>query len=188
VRKILILHIPLLVLVASCSPDPNTVAINEQVKKDQERVSKCNEVKRVADEMDEYSADLVRQAKELQRNWITQKMINLHSSGKISDNELEIFNNQIRTDVPPKPALPGGEFYELMEKVVDKGYLKPYLQKEAVEIGERAALSPKSVTYKIGYPECFSEFEYEMYVSLAEVIKPTKGAWADKKTPTELVP
>jgi hypothetical protein len=138
--------------------------------------------------MDEFSASLVRQANELQQNWITLEMINLNNLGKISDNELEIFNNQIRTDIPPPPAFPGGEFYELMEKVVNKGYIKPYLPKEVVEIGERAALSPKSVAYKIGYPECFSEFEYEMFVSLAEVIKPTKGAWADKKTPTELVP
>lgn len=187
-RKKFILLIPFSILVASCSPDPNTVAINEQIKKDQERVIKCSEVKAVADEMDEYSAGLVRKANALQRNWITQKIINLHSSGKISDNELEIFNNQIRTDRPPPPAFPGGEFYELIKKVVNKGYIKPYLQKEVVEIGERAALSPKSVSYKIGYPECFSEFEYEMFVSLAEVIKPTKGAWADKKTPTELLP
>jgi len=187
-KKRFILLIPFFTLVASCSPDPNTVAINEQIKKDQERVSKCGEVQRVANEMDEFSAGLVRQAKELQRKWITQEIVNLHSSGKISDNELEAFNNQIRTDIPPPPAFPGGEFYELMEKVVNKGYIKPYLPKEVVEIGERAALSPKSVAYKIGYPECFSEFEYEMFVSLAEVIKPTKGAWADKKTPTELVP
>lgn len=186
-RKRVLLLIPILISVSSCAPDPTTVAINEEIKKSQERVSKCSEVQKVADEMDKFSADLVRQAKQLQKNWIYQEIVNLHSSGKISDNELEIFNNQIRTDIPPPPALPGGEFYELMEKVVNKGYVKPYRPKEVVEIGERAALSPKSVIYKIGYPECFSELEYGMLVSLAE-LKPTKGAWADKLRPTELLP
>jgi hypothetical protein len=186
-RQRLLLLIPILIFVSSCAPDATTVAINEQIKKDQERVSKCSEVENVADDMDEFSASLVRQAKELQRKWITQEMINLHSSGKISDNELEVFNNQLRTDRPFPPVLPGGEFYELMEKVVKKGYIKPYLPKEVVEIGERAALSPKSVIYKIGFPECFSELEYGMLNSLA-ALKPTKGAWSDKLSPSGLLP
>jgi hypothetical protein len=186
-RQKLLLLIPILILVTSCAPDPTTVAINEQINRDQERVSKCSEMQKVADEMDDFSAGLVRQAKELQRNWITQEMVNLNNSGKISDNELEIFNDQLRTDRPLPPVLPGGEFYELMEKVVKKGYIKPYLPKEVVEIGERAALSPKSVIYKIGFPECFSELEYGMLNSLA-ALKPTKGAWSDKLSPSGLLP
>ena len=186
-RLRLLLLIPILIFVTSCAPDPTTVAINEQIKKDQERVSKCNEVQKVANEMDELSADLVRQAKQLQLNWIYQEIVNLHSSGKITNDDLVTFNNQITVDIPPPPILPGGKFYELMEKVVNKGYIKPYFPKEVVEIGERAALSPNSASYKIGFPECFSEIEYEMFKSFAE-LEPTKGAWANKQRPTALLP
>jgi hypothetical protein len=185
--KRIVFLVPMLVLIVSCAPDPTSVAINEQIQKDIDRVSKCADVRNKADEIDNSRAELVSQAKELQRNWIKEEMLELNNSGRISDDELEIFNNQIRTDVPPKPAFPGSDIYELMNKLVVKGYIKPYLPKEVVAIGESVALSPSSASYKIGFPECFSDLENEMFKSLSE-LKPSKGVWASKKSPMELIP
>jgi hypothetical protein len=75
-----------------------------------------------------------------------------------------------------------------MQRVVDNGYIKPYLPKNVVELGTKAALSPSSADYQIDFPQCFSEIEFSGIKMLAD-ISPSKGVWSDKiGNPMDLIP
>ena len=183
------LVVPILIalILTGCSANPETVAIREQIEKDENRIKKCNEVRAKAQELDDVSAALVVEARQKQLAWITDEMSKLKASGKISTAEWDVFSNFVDVgDGTPKLAI--GDINNLMNRIVKAGYIELYLPKEVVDIGTKAAQSPSSSDYLVNFPECFDELEFSVIQSLAN-LPPTNGAWGDKlKFPIELLP
>jgi hypothetical protein len=171
----------------SCGVSEEDVAIDKQIAADQARVAKCDEVRAKSKEITDYSSNLVKEARRAQLTWITDEMNTLKESGKISMAEWEVFSQYIKPGITP-PKMPGGELDLLMQKIVAKGYIRPYLPKEVVELGTKAALSPNSASYEVGFPECFSDIEFAGIKMLAD-LAPVKGVWGDKvENPVDLIP
>ena len=144
-------------------------------------------MRKKATEISEYSSKLVIEARTLQRIWITEEMNKLKESEKISLEEYDLFSLHVQSEITP-PIWPGGELDLLMKKVVTKGYIKPYLPRNVVDLGTKAALSPNSAKYQVDYPECFSEIEFDGIKLLAE-LTPNKGVWGNKvENPADLIP
>jgi hypothetical protein len=172
---------------ASCGTSEEDLAIDKQIAADQARVAKCDEMRAKSKEISEYSSNLVKEARRIQLVWITNEMSVLKESGKISSTEWEIFSQFIKPGITP-PKMPGGELDLLMKKVVARGYIRPYLPKEVVELGTKAALSPNSASYEVGFPECFSDIEFAGIEMMAD-LAPVKGIWGDKvENPADLIP
>lgn len=189
------LHLPSIVLAASlmcltltsCGVSEEDVAIDMQIAADQARVAKCDEVRAKSKEITDYSSNLVKEARRVQLTWITEEMTTLRESGKITIAEWEVFSQYIKPGITP-PKMPGGELELLMRKVVDKGYIRPYLPQEVVDLGTKAALSPNSASYEVGFPECFSDIEFAGIKMLAE-LAPVKGVWGNRvENPMDLIP
>jgi hypothetical protein len=171
----------------ACGVSEEDVAIDKQIAADQARVAKCDEVRAKSKEITDYSSNLVKEARRAQLTWITDEMNTLKESGKISIAEWEVFSQYIKPGITP-PKMPGGELELLMKKVVAKGYIRPYLPKEVVELGTKAALSPNSASYEVGFPECFSDIEFAGIKMLAD-LEPVKGVWGNKvENPSDLIP
>jgi hypothetical protein len=171
----------------SCGTSEEDLAIDKQIAADQARVAKCDEVRAKSKEISDYSSNLVKEARRIQLVWITNEMTLLKESGKISATEWEVFSQYIKPGITP-PKMPGGELEQLMKKVVAKGYIKPYLPKEVVELGTKAALSPNSASYEVGFPECFSDIEFAGIKMLAD-LEPVKGVWGNRvENPSDLIP
>lgn len=171
----------------SCGVSEEDVAIEKQIAADQARVAKCDEVRAESKKITEYSSNLVKEARRAQLKWITDEMTTLKELGKISITEWEVFAQYIKPGITP-PKMPGGELELLMRKVVEKGYIRPYLPKEVVELGTKAALSPNSASYEVGFPECFSDIEFAGIKMLAD-LPPVKGVWGNKvENPVDLIP
>lgn len=171
----------------SCGTSEEGLAIDKQIAADQARVAKCDEMRAKSKEISEYSSNLVKEARRIQLVWITNEMSVLKESGKISSTEWEIFSQFIKPGITP-PKMPGGELDLLMKKVVARGYIRPYLPKEVVELGTKAALSPNSASYEVGFPECFSDIEFAGIEMMAD-LAPVKGVWGDKvENPADLIP
>jgi len=171
----------------SCGTSEEDLAIDKQIAADQVRVAKCDEMRAKSKEISDYSSNLVKEARRIQLVWITNEMSALKESGKISSTEWEVFSQFIKPGITP-PKMPGGELELLMKKVVAKGYIKPYLPKEVVELGTKAALSPNSASYEVGFPECFSDIEFAGIKMMAD-LAPVKGVWGDKvENPSDLIP
>jgi hypothetical protein len=170
-----------------CGVSEEDVAIDKQIAADQARVAKCDEVRAKSKEITDYSSNLVKEARRAQLTWITDEMNTLKESGKISIAEWEVFSQYIKPGITP-PKMPGGELDLLMKKVVAKGYIRPYLPKEVVELGTKAALSPNSASYEVGFPECFSDIEFAGIKMLAD-LEPVKGVWGNRvENPSDLIP
>ena len=173
--------------VSSCGINPDDVALDKQIAADKARVSKCDEISRNAKKIDEYSTNLVKEAKRLQLVWIVEEMRLLRESNKITSQEWQAFLDNTKPGINP-PRFAGGELDLLMKKVVALGYIEPYLPEDVVKLGMAAAESPSSAVYELNYPECLSEFEYNLRKEFAKLEK-TKGVWADKvENPLDLVP
>jgi hypothetical protein len=171
----------------SCGTSEENLAIDNQIAADQERITKCDAMRAKSKEISDYSSNLVKEARRIQLVWITNEMSALKESGKISSTEWEVFSQYIKPGITP-PKMPGGELELLMKKVVAKGYIKPYLPKEVVELGTKAALSPNSASYEVGFPECFSDIEFAGIEMMAD-LAPVKGVWGDKvENPSDLIP
>jgi len=174
-------------LLTACGVNPEDVAIDNQIAADQERITKCDAMRAKSKEISDYSSNLVKEARRIQLVWITNEMSALKESGKISSSEWEVFSQYVKPGIT-LPKMPGGELELLMKKVVAKGYIKPYLPKEVVELGTKAALSPNSASYEVGFPECFSDIEFAGIEMLAD-LAPVKGVWGDKvENPSDLIP
>ena len=174
-------------LLTACGVNPEDVAIDNQIAADQERITKCDAMREKSKEISDYSSSLVKEARRIQLVWITNEMTVLKESGKISNTDWEVFSQYIKPGITP-PKMPGGELELLMKEVVAKGYIRPYLPKEVVELGTKAALSPKSASYEIGFPECFSDIEFAGIEMMAD-LAPVKGVWGDKvENPSDLIP
>lgn len=174
-------------LVTACGVNSEDVAIDNQITAAQERIAKCDAMRAKSKEISDYSSNLVKEARRIQLVWITNEMSDLKESGKISAAEWEVFSQYIKPGITP-PKMPGGELELLMKKVVAKGYMRPYLPKEVVELGTKAALSPNSASYEVGFPECFSDIEFAGIEMMAD-LKPLKGVWGDKvANPADLIP
>ena len=171
----------------SCGTSEEGLAIDKQIAADQARVAKCDEMRAKSKEISDYSSNLVKEARRLQLAWITNEMNLLRESGKISNAEWEVFSQYIEPGITP-PKMPGGELELLMKKVVAKGYIRPFLPTEVVELGTKAALSPNSASYEVGFPECFSDIEFAGIEMMAD-LAPVKGVWGDKvENPADLIP
>jgi len=171
----------------SCGTSEEDLAIDNQIAADQQRIIKCDAMRAKSKEISDYSSNLVKEARRIQLVWITNEMGALKESGKISSTEWEVFSLYIKPGITP-PKMPGGELELLMKKVVAKGYIKPYLPKEVVELGTKAALSPNSASYEVGFPECFSDIEFAGIEMMADLV-PVKGVWGDKvENPSDLIP
>lgn len=163
------------------------MAIDAQIKADQERIARCDAMRAKSKEISDYSSGLVKEARQIQLAWITDVMTRLKDSGKISSNDWEVFSQYNVPGITP-PKMPGGELDLLMRRVVAEGHIRPYLPKEVVDLGTKAALSPNSASYEVDFPECFSDIEFAGIKMLAE-LKPVKGAWANKvENPVDLIP
>jgi hypothetical protein len=148
---------------------------------------KCQSVRAEGARLDKVGADLANEAKELQLVWITDEMSKLRDTKKISPAEWKIFSDYVAVD-DGLPKFPNNEISSVMQKVVDLGYIEPYLPKNVVDLGTRAALSPKSADYLVGFPECFNELEYSVLESVAS-LNPVKGAWGNRiEFPFQLIP
>jgi hypothetical protein len=171
----------------SCGTSEEGLAIDKQIAADQARVAKCDEMRAKSKEISDYSSNLVKEARRIQLAWITSEMNLLRESGKISNAEWEVFSQYIKPGITP-PKMPGGELELLMKKVVAKGYIRPFLPTEVVELGTKAALSPNSASYEVGFPECFSDIEFAGIEMMAD-LAPVKGVWGDKvENPADLIP
>lgn len=171
----------------SCGTSEEGLAIDKQIAADQARVAKCDEMRAKSKEISDYSSNLVKEARRIQLAWITNEMNLLRESGKISNAEWEVFSQYIKPGITP-PKMPGGELELLMKKVVAKGYIRPFLPREVVELGTKAALSPNSASYEVGFPECFSDIEFAGIEMMAD-LAPVKGVWGDKvENPADLIP
>ena len=174
-------------LLTACGVNPEDVAIDNQIAADQERITKCDAMRAKSKEMSDYSSNLVKEARRIQLDWITSEMSLLKESGKVSAAEWEVFSQYIKPGITP-PKMPGGELELLMKKVVAKGYIRPFLPKEVVDLGTEASLSPNSASYEIGFPECFSDIEFAGIKLLADLV-PVKGVWGNKvENPADLIP
>ena len=171
----------------SCGTSEEGLAIDKQIAADQARVAKCDEMRAKSKEISDYSSNLVKEARRIQLAWITNEMNLLRESEKISNAEWEVFSQYIKPGITP-PKMPGGELELLMKKVVAKGYIRPFLPREVVELGTKAALSPNSASYEVGFPECFSDIEFAGIEMMAD-LAPVKGVWGDKvENPADLIP
>jgi hypothetical protein len=185
-KRIIFVLITCLTL-SACGINPDDAALDKQIAADKARVSKCDEISRNAKKIDEYSTNLVKEAKRLQLVWITEEMRLLRESNKITSQEWDTFYENTKPGINP-PRFTGGELDLLMKRVVALGYIEPYLPEDVVKLGTAAAESPSSMDYELNYPECFSEFEYNLKKEIASLEK-TKGVWADKvENALELVP
>ena len=170
-----------------CGETKEDLAIQRQIAADQARVAKCDAMRAKAKEMSDYSSNLVKEARSLQLVWITNEMKRLKDSGKISAADWDVFSVYTKPGITP-PKIPGGDIDLLMKRVVNQGLIKPYLPKEVVDLGSKAALSPNSATYEVNFPECFSEVEFIGIKMLAD-LKPQKGVWGNKlANPSDLIP
>jgi hypothetical protein len=148
---------------------------------------RCQSVRAEGARLDKVGADLANEAKALQLVWITDEMSKLRDTKKISPAEWKIFSDYVAVG-DGLPKFPNNEISSLMQKVVDLGYIEPYLPKNVVDLGTRAALSPKSANYLVGFPECFNELEYSVLESFAS-LTPVKGAWGNRiEFPFQLIP
>ena len=187
-------HIPALIVLillsfslTSCGTSEEDLALDVQIAADQARVAKCDEMRAKSKEISDYSSNLVREARRMQLVWITNEMSVLKEAGKISTIEWEVFSQYIKPGITP-PKMPGGELDVLMKKVVAKGYIRPYLPKEVVDLGIEASLSPNSASYEVGFPECFSDIEFAGIEMMAD-LAPVKGVWGNKiENPADLIP
>jgi hypothetical protein len=153
----------------------------------EELLNKCKIVKSEGERLDKINSDLVAEARKLQRIWIIGEMSELKSEGKISKVDWEVFASY--TDPGDGlPKLPFGEIESLMKRVVNAGYIRPYLPENVVALGTQAARNESRSDYLINYPECLSDVEYDI-VKLVASLPPTKGAWGNKvENPVDLIP
>jgi hypothetical protein len=170
-----------------CGVNAESVAIDKEIAASKERIVKCDAMRAKVKEIDDYSSNLVKEARALQLIWITEEMGKLRDSRKISEEDWNLFSLYVKPGITP-PKIPGGELDLLMKQVVTKGYIPPYLPRDVVDLGTKAALSPNSAAYQVGFPECFSEIEFLGIKMLAE-LEPVKGVWGNKvDNPTDLIP
>lgn len=147
----------------------------------------CQKVRAEGERLDRASAELVAEAKRLQRVWIIQEMSKLKDQGKITPKEWDDFST-FMTKSMGASKIPILEVMHLMDKVVKNGYIKLYLPQNVVKVGTQAALSKSSSDYYVNYPECFSEVDNEMHKLVSELPE-SKGAWARKlDSAFELIP
>ena len=154
---------------------------------EQIKIEKCQQVRTEGERLDKVATNYVNQARNLQRTWIIGEMTTLKNTGKISDSEWKVFSDYVDNSTGV-PKLPLGEIITLMNKVVRLGYIQPYLPKNVVELGTKAALGQSSSDYYAQYPECFTDLENSVYQTFADTPK-TKGAWGRRlESPIELIP
>lgn len=175
------------IFLTGCAASEENLAINGEIKERIARLEKCDKVEIKAKEISEASSNLAKEAKRLQRNWIIEEMQKLRDSGKITQTDWSIFSQYINARIPP-PKFLGSDLDLLMQKVVNSGYIEPYLPENVVALGTKAALSPSSADYQVNFPECFSDIEFSGIKMLAD-LTPIKGIWADKiQNPMDLIP
>jgi hypothetical protein len=151
------------------------------------QAKKCAVIQREGDLLDQRNANLVIKARELQMLWIKSEMLKLHSDKKITDQEYSVFTDYVAVG-DGTPKLPFGDIENLMKKVVRSGYIKPYLPKDVISLGQEAATNPTSADYLVDFPECFNDLEFSVIESLAGLSQ-NKGAWANKiEDPVSLIP
>jgi hypothetical protein len=173
--------------VTSCGTTEEDLVIDKEFAAEQARVAKCDVMRAESKEISDYSSNLVKEARRLQLVWITNEMLLLKESDKISAAEWEVFSQYIKPGIPLR-EMPGGELELLMKKMVAKGYISSYLPNEVVDLGTKASLSPNSASYEIGFPECFSDIAFAGLRLLAD-LEPIKGVWGDKvENPSDLIP
>lgn len=175
------------IVLTGCAASAENVAIDEEIAKNIARLEKCDEVEIRAAEISEASSKLAKEAKRLQLVWIIDEMQKLRDSGKITQGEWDTFSEYIDARISP-PKFPGSDLDLLMQKVVDRGYIEPYLPDNVIALGTKAALSPSSADYQVNFPECFSDIEFSGIKMLSE-LAPIKGIWADRiENPMDLIP
>ena len=175
------------IVLTGCAASAENVAIDEEIAKNIARLEKCDKVEIKAAEISEASSKLAKEAKRLQLVWIIDEMQKLKDSGKITQSEWVTFSEYIDARIPP-PKFPGSDLDLLMQKVVQNGYIEPYLPENVVALGTKAALSPSSADYQVKFPECFSDIEFSGIKMLAD-LTPIKGIWADRiENPMDLIP
>lgn len=150
-------------------------------------LEKCQKVRTEGERLDKVSANLVAEAKKLQRIWIIQEMSNLKDEGKITPSEWKTFSDYMSKPLG-ESATHILEVIDLLDKVVKNGYIKPYLPQNVVKVGNQAAQSESSSNYYVNFPECFSKIDYDMYKLVADIPK-SRGTWARKlESSFELIP
>lgn len=175
------------ILLTGCAASEENLAIDKEIKENIARLEKCDKVDIKATELSEASSKLAKEAKRLQLVWIIDEMQKLKDSRKITQAEWDTFSEYIDARIPP-PKFPGSDLDLLMQKVVENGYIKPYLPENVVALGTKAALSPSSADYQVNFPECFSDIEFSGIKMLSE-LAPIKGIWADRiENPMDLIP
>lgn len=175
------------IFLTGCAASGENLAMDEEIKENITRLEKCDKVDIKATELSEASSKLAKEAKRMQLVWIIEEMQNLRDSQKITQVEWNTFSEYIDARIPP-PKFPGSELDLLMQKVVDRGYIQPYLPENVVALGTKAALSPSSADYQVNFPECFSDIEFSGLKMLAD-LTPVKGIWADRiENPMDLIP
>ena len=175
------------ITLSACAPNPQSISVDKLITEDEARIAKCDSVREKAKSMDETSGRLAKQARARQLVWITEEVKKLHIDGRVSKVEWKLFTDSISQD-SPLLKLPGGELDSLMQKIVANGWIRPYLPKDVVELGEQAAMSPSGASHQVKYPECFSAIDFSAIQLLAN-LKLSKGVWADRiENPVDLIP
>lgn len=165
----------------------STIETTKSLTPEELKNEKCKKVRVEGEKLDKVTADLVADAKRLQRVWIVNEMSKLKDEGKITQTEWGNFYTYTSKPIS-ESRIPILEVARLMDKVVKNGYIKPFLPQNVVEMGTRAALSMSSSDYYVNYPECFSEIDNEMYKRMSELPR-TKGAWGKKlESSFQLIP
>lgn len=177
----------LALILSGCGINPDDIALSNQIEADVKRVARCDEMRANVQRINNYSANLVKEAKRLQMAWIIQEMQILKDEKKITENEWQTFLESTKPGVTA-PRFPGSALDKLMKRVVSLGYIKPYLPQEVVTLGEEASKSPSGLTYELGFPECFSDFELQLKRKIAKSEK-LKSIWGERiENPLDLLP
>ena len=186
-KRLLLALLAVCIPLSACAPSSESIAIEKQITEDEARIAKCNSVRDKAKSMEEASGQLAKQARATQLIWIVSEVKKLYESKKITEGEWTLFSSSTSQSTPLL-KLPGGELDLLMKKIVNNGWIKPYLPKEVIELGESAAMSPSGASYQVNYPECFSDIEFSG-IQLFAKLKPSKGVWAERiENPIDLIP
>jgi hypothetical protein len=171
----------------SDNTQPTTQTSSTEKSPNEIALERCKEVRIEGNRLDKARAEMLAEARSLQREWIISEMSSLRKAGKISQAEWGNFSNYMENSLSDS-GVNLLEVFDLMDKVVELGYIKLYLPKNVVEVGSRIYASQSSSDYYLSYPECFSDADNQIYKMISEIPEIQNGWGRKLESPMDLIP
>lgn len=167
--------------------DPTTQTSPIEKSPNEIALERCQEIRVEGKRLDKVRAELLAEARSLQRQWIIDEMSTLRDAGKITAAEWSNFSKYM---VKPlgESDVTLLEVFDLMDKVVELGYIKLYRPMNVVQVGSRIYASQSSSDYYLNYPECFSDADNEMYKMISGIPEIPNGWGRKLESPMDLIP